>query len=30
MIQAVPGASRQLQLGDEEQIDERLARRAHE
>ena len=30
MIQAAHGASRQLQLGDEEQIDERLARRAHE
>ena len=26
----VPSAGQQLQLGDEEQIDERLARRAHE
>ena len=26
----VPGAERQLQLGDEERIDERLARRAHD
>ena len=26
----LPGAERQLQLGDEEQIDERLAHRAHE
>ena len=30
MIQPAHGTSRQLQLGDEEQIDERLARRAHE
>jgi len=26
----VPAAGQQLQLGDEEQIDERLARRAHD
>ena len=30
MMQPAHGTSRQLQLGDEEQIDERLARRAHE
>ena len=30
MIQPAHGTSRRLQLGDEEQIDERLARRAHE